>query len=927
MTQTKLLRTQSENRLSKQIVCYTLLFLVTAVCVYALFIVVPRTFLTNADGNVDGIAQTYPIYSEIKRKIHELLLGQGWSSWSWDIGLGDDSLMEFNTKLLNPLTYIVIAFPQKYLDIGYTLMVLISQYLSGLFFLLFATKVGLNSRQATVGAICYAFCGWSMYAIIHQGTFLMATMLLPLMLLGLEKVYRHENPLLFMAAVAMHIIYSIQWAYVGGITVLLYYFIRRHNAYRSESNPLLKDFLSFCGYGIIGIMISGIVLTGTLLKMSGATTDATVQSQVLYALSDYLNIPTGFFVMSPTHTPYSVIGVSVLCIILMPVAITRFRKSTAAIMTSVLFAASLLPITGSIFNGMSYSVGRWYYVLSFFMIWMTMEVFNEETFRNSVLTKRMLVWLGILAVWGIGVCGLLLDNISTTRILCILVETVLGCLLILFMSKWARQGDKKFEQISVAIVIIGIAGYANFSLFPGLGSNIHELCQVGRIESDFAKSTQRVGPVIQQGDTSFYRIDQVDGYTDTRIARVRANENMYWGNRSIYTYLSTMNKDWHTFSKIVGNNAGYFDRTTVYSNDNREGLDFLMGVKYFLGDSENMKPGANEYAAYGYSYDSTIDGVQVLKNRYCMGLGTVYKQYITESELMNYSPLEREQVMLQAIVVADGTAEQLKGVKHATATDIATDVRESDYSIGNYKNIDWEGSSQNGSFTVNKNGEDSSFDITIPEITDARIVVAFEGLVRESLGRDDDEKFKIELSKGNVVKAAQMRKGKNQGYSDVEDFYINLGYYGKIGGDIKVNIDRIGTYTYDSIKVYVIPMDIYKDAATTLQSDCINVESYDNDAIKGSISTDKDSILYLSVLNQDGWTAYVDGNKVATIKDGVNICFLGVAVPQGNHEIELTYKTPGLSSGIIITLIGVILATLVVMQYRRNRLESQTNAE
>lgn len=945
MTDKQLLKTSSGNKLSEQIARYTLLFLITAVCVYVLFIVAPRTFLTNADGNVDGIAQQYPIYSEIKRNIHGLLTGQGWSNWSWDIGLGDDSFMEFNTKLFNPLTYIVIAFPQKYLDIGFTLMVLISQYLSGLFFLIFANKVGLERYQSLLGSICYAFSGWVLYAISRQGTFLMATMLLPLLILGTEKLFRKESPLLFMIAVAMHIIYSIQWAYVGGITILIYYFVRYFCAYNDEEHILWQDFLRFCGCGIIGIMLSGIILMENVLKMLGTTTASTVDNPILYTLSSYLEIPTGFFLMTTTTEAYTVIGLPILCVILLPlVARNVRRKSTAAIMTVGLFALSLIPITGSIFNGMSYTVGRWYYVMAFFMVWASLEAFSRDAVADKRSIKEMLIWLSALAAWGLVICYPVLDIINSSKALAIACGAILGYALLWLLTK--GDIDNRRTQICVtAIVVISIAGYFNINMFPGIGDKIHDLCRVGKIESELATSTQRVGPMIQADDDSFFRIDQVDGYTDARIARVRANENMYWGNRSIYTYLSTMDSGWHEFSKIVGNNAGYFDRTTVYSNDNREGLDFLMGVKYFLGDSEDKKAGANEYAPHGYSYDRTIDGVQVLKNSYCMGLGTIYDKYISMSELMAYTPLEREQVMLQAAVVSDKDASAIEGVHHATADEIKTDVRKETVDLTAVKNIEISGDANGGKFTVSGRKNSGDFTITLPEISKARVVIALEGLVREpldykaelelegreaaknpfatavkSLSYEDNEKFKIELTHGNIVKAAQMRKGKNQGYSDVTDYYINLGYFDNISGDINVNIDRVGEYSYDSISAYVVPMDIYEESAANLQSSKLDVKSYGGDTVTADLTAEKESIMYCSILNQQGWDIYVDGNKVDKLADGVNVTFTGAKIGEGQHSIELRYHSPGLTAGLIMMVTGVVIAALVVIR-TRNKLK------
>lgn len=990
--------TEHEERMGfgGQLLRYTILFIITAVCTYALFIVLPRTFLSNAEGNIDGIAQQYPIYSEIKRLVHAFLSGQGWETWSWDIGLGGDTINEFNTKLLNPLTYIVIAFPQKYLDVGFTLMVLISQYLSGFAFMLLGRKMDFDYRQNITGGLCYAYCGWVIQAILRQGTFLIATILFPLLILGLEKILRNESPVLFMLATAAHGLYSMQWTYVGGISVVLWFIVRmifgkrpsavrepaaahgtehveRHG--REEDIPVTdgipecrlirctygEAFARFFGYGMIGVMISGVVLTGSLYKMFGATISSTVEDPTFYPLAWYLEIPSGFFQTTPTTNAYTVLGMPALCVILLPLAVGGIvKKRPQAVMSVLLFIASFFPMTGRIFNGMSYSVGRWFYVMIFFMIWSAMDCYRPETFRKKSNIAVMWIWLAALGIWGAGVCWQLLGIINTAKGLSVCIGVLMGALLIMLLSIDSLSKGRGRGLLITGIIIVSIVGYVNTNLFPHLGEQIHTLCQVGRIESDFSDSTQRVGPAVQDSDEGFFRIDQVDGYTDARIARVRANENMYFGNRSIYTYLSTMDSGWHIFNRTVGNNAGYFDRTTSYSNDNREGLDFLLGVKYFLGDSETKKPGANDYAGYGFKKYDEIDGVQVLRNKYCMGLGTSYDKYITESELMEYTPLEREQVMLQTAVIPDKESSSLgggieAGIRHADKADISTDVRELKVKLSDFKNIDADlNKDGGGTLAVHKKGKkNGSFTVTLPETRKARIVLEFENFVRDDCDLDtelelsgkefkgnslskkvktksfvDDEKFRIQVTRGDVVKAAQMRKGKNQGFGDVKDFYINLGYYDEISGEVTVDIDRVGIYHFDSVKAYAVPMGIYRTAAKELESRSMEISSFDHGEIRGTMTSDKNAVMYFSLLDGSGWDIYVDGNRLKgnNYLHDVNITFTGGKLPAGTHEVVLKHRTPLLVPGCVITLAGLALLVITAIGHR-NRMKEEYDEE
>ena len=65
----------------------------------------------------------------------------------------------------------------------------------------------------------------------------------------------------------------------------------------------------------------------------------------------------------------------------------------------------------------------------------------------------------------------------------------------------------------------------------------------------------------------------------------------------------------------------------------------------------------------------------------------------------------------------------------------------------------------------------------------------------------------------------------------------------------------------------------------------------------------EDEFVFFSIPWESGWSAYIDGKEVALEK--VNIGFMGLVVPAGDHEIALHYETPGLKAGAIVTFGGL----------------------
>lgn len=79
---------------------------------------------------------------------------------------------------------------------------------------------------------------------------------------------------------------------------------------------------------------------------------------------------------------------------------------------------------------------------------------------------------------------------------------------------------------------------------------------------------------------------------------------------------------------------------------------------------------------------------------------------------------------------------------------------------------------------------------------------------------------------------------------------------------------------------------------------------YNSDGFKAEIELDNSKLVFFSVPYDSGWTAYVNG-KPADIEK-VNYGFMAVKADQGENIIEFKYETPGLKTGIIISVMGFI---------------------
>ena len=96
-----------------------------------------------------------------------------------------------------------------------------------------------------------------------------------------------------------------------------------------------------------------------------------------------------------------------------------------------------------------------------------------------------------------------------------------------------------------------------------------------------------------------------------------------------------------------------------------------------------------------------------------------------------------------------------------------------------------------------------------------------------------------------------------------------------------------------------------------LTSTVMNVEELKDGYVKGKvISSSEKDVLFTTIPYEEGWNVYIDGEKgnIISLIDG---SFVGVIVPEGEHEIELKYTDRWAIRGGLLSLVGILGAVVV----------------
>ncbi len=82
-------------------------------------------------------------------------------------------------------------------------------------------------------------------------------------------------------------------------------------------------------------------------------------------------------------------------------------------------------------------------------------------------------------------------------------------------------------------------------------------------------------------------------------------------------------------------------------------------------------------------------------------------------------------------------------------------------------------------------------------------------------------------------------------------------------------------------------------------------------------SGENERLIYFSIPNDRGWKAYINGEEaeILTINGGM----IGIIVPSGEAEISLEFYTPGLTAGIFISIISLMILAVYILFSKQTR--------
>lgn len=389
---------------------YTAAFVVLALILFFPFYSNGKTLVWIGDG-WDQYFKAFVYYGRYLRGLARNLVQNHSLSvpaFSFHLGYGADILTTLHYYCVgDPLDLTAVFVPERYAHLLYDALIILRMYLAGICFSHYCIYMKKQkSMSVMAGALAYAFCGFGLIYMRYTH-FLNPLIYFPLILLGVERIWREKKPWLFVCSVCLAAVSNFYFFYMIVILTALYVVIRLTAMYmehRQEGcKPVLSRLFVVGGYSVVGVMLSAFLLLPVILCYLDGP-----RGGVEYA---YSLLPSWTFL---EQLPASFLGYGIVNVggatALLAVSLLFLRKGNRQLKIGfiILTIFYIIPFFGHVLNGFAYSTNRWlwgYAMLTAFIIVAMWEEFLTISPRENIL---LLLVAGIYFI----VCMLLRQSVT-----------------------------------------------------------------------------------------------------------------------------------------------------------------------------------------------------------------------------------------------------------------------------------------------------------------------------------------------------------------------------------------------------------------------------------------------------------------------------------------------------------------------------------
>lgn len=840
----------------------------------------------------------YHQYGPLFAELYDRLTGDGGLIYSWQSGGGGSFLGNFFNYLSSPLSILIVLFGHINITDAIMFLIIIKAAFSAAsftYYLKASTEFKKHNAITAGFGILYAFSGYFI-AYYWNVMWLDGMMLLPLIVLGIEKIINGKSPKLYVATLALVLFSTYYIGYMICIFSTLYaicYYFGKYELGEKEYEPTLTDnrFINaknsffamrlpkaagrFAIYSLLAAGSVAITLIPTFQILSSCSaTSGSFPSELGTYFNTFDFLANHLASLEPTIRSsgddvlpniYCGVGTVMLAFLYLYVKSVPLReKITRLILLVALFLSFDLNIPNYIWHGFHFP-NDLPYRFSFAYSFILLTIGFKALLKIREITGRDLLNIGI------GMCAfiVLLDEIESKNVT---DETIIISLLFvaIYTAVLSLLNNRKFQASAVASLLF----CCMFAEIAVANTNHYDIDQPKTAyTSDYNNFRLLKEKIDATEGNDYYRME---------LTNLRTRMDPCWYN---YNGVSTFSSMAYEKSANLHYNLGMFGN---YINSYTYNLqtpiyNAMFALKYIVNNSDTVSMNPKFYTAQFKAEPFTS-----YVNKYYLPIAYCVDRSVENWDISFSSPFD----------VQSDYFERATGV-----TGVYTDIPITGIS---YQNIQDFGDDFSGGMYVyykETPGESASFTVTLkPEKTQNIYIYLTSDNVDQITVRNLDGTFSVTQDTS-------------------EEYILDIGEH-EAGEEIYIDIPITdGDSGYIDLYAVGFNQDIFEEGYAILNdTGAMDVSEFEDTKIVGTVTADTDCLLYTSINYDPSWTVYVDGERIADDKIvKIGDALIGVELSKGTHEITFKYTPAGIIGGAIISVIciALLILLLVVMPKRK----------
>lgn len=792
-------------------------------------------------------------------------------AYSFLAGLGGTLIPMFAYYLMSPFSLLVAFFPIDGLQDALLLITLLKVAAIAMGYVYFARHaLAQRGLDAVLFAPCYALSGY-VVAYASNIMWLDGLILLPIVLVQLLRLLRDGRWLGL--CLSLTVLFWVQFyiGYMVGIFVLLAFFLL---AFVGRYPQVGKRFLQFAGATLLAAGLCAVLLLPTAIRLLDNALHTTVNQQELGAFSISAAqamqlFSKNLFAASDGYASgQAQIYSGMACALLLPVyllnsGIPLRRRLCTFGLAALLFVSCLEPHLTYFWHAMDRATGfpcRFSFLLVFLMIYMANDCYIHRG------TCSILVLVGSAVAWALFVLlakpyGLFPDTLRGREGIAL---ALLLAYLLLFLWMRQRPGRQRWAAMLLLVCIVVEMSANAYGTLLGIAPSF-----LSR-ETLLSQYTQRQELLAQteSAEGMPYRVDDTLEDRSNISFLLGTMRQRHFNSAASGRLGDALNRLGYHYGGIVHHYLG----STIATES-------LFGLRYLAGDRFHM-PGQkpNDY----YAEVAQAGRLALFENAYAFPLAFAASEEALSFDILGEAWENVSQFTLQNSLFASLAGQAVLPLY------VPIELTAEPY---NLEAGEWE--AERFQWWRAPDPDDTSY-LRLSGVAelDAPVYVGAE----------------ILPPTGTVqVKANEYT------LMELESFYRNqMAYAGQYwpGETVAVYLyPMFSRMLLDFMGVYALDMDVLSDLSDSFYDQQMTDVRWTDTRITGSVETEEDQILFLSVPYDGGWLVTVDG-KPASVEKALGI-FLGIRLSPGTHQVELTYRPVGLVSGAILS--GISLLVLLTL--------------